>query len=273
MLAGGLFVAAAVFAAVLPFLIDAEAVRENLARSLSAWSGGPVVITGPLRIASFADLSVEASGVKLLATPGLEPISRAEARTVTAVARLSSLLRGKLEFKKFVVASPRFVFRRGFAKPHPSAYGLETAGTALALSAKSPFSDIEFLEPVFFIAESGRKPFRRTELERIRVGRTLAGPLARRPSSQRFRIGRRSFQSVRAKERLRGAFSGRMQQRLRYVVRRASHQRILRQLHRKSNAGVHGALGTSHGCIRLRRFELVQGARRARERCDLIRGP
>jgi uncharacterized protein involved in outer membrane biogenesis len=169
----GLVFAAAAFAAALPFIADAETIRADFARSLSAWSGGPVVISGPIRIASFADLSVEASGVHLQATPGLEPLSRVEAKSITAIMRIASLFRGHLEFKKFVVVSPRFVFRRDLAEPQPSPYGLGTAGMALALSSRSPFADIEFVEPVFFIAGSGKSAYLRVELERLRVGRAL----------------------------------------------------------------------------------------------------
>ena len=47
-LAGSLIIAVGALAALLPFLVDAEAIRGTLSQSLSAWSGGPVSITGPL---------------------------------------------------------------------------------------------------------------------------------------------------------------------------------------------------------------------------------
>jgi uncharacterized protein involved in outer membrane biogenesis len=156
-------------AAALPLVVDAEAVRESLARSLSAWTGGPVTISGPLRIVSFANLSVEASGVRLDATPRLEPLRRAEVEKVTAAVRLSSLLRGRIEFKRVAMSSPRFVFRRALPSAE-SLPGLETAALALALSAKSAFGEIEFFNPAFFTAEGARKPFRRTSVDRIRLG-------------------------------------------------------------------------------------------------------
>jgi AsmA protein len=168
-LARGFAVVAAVLAA-LPFLVSAESVRTSLARSLSAWSGGPVVISGPIRIASVADLSVEASGVDLQSTPGLEPLTRSEAQSVTAYIRISSLFRGRLEFRKFVVASPRMVFRRGFAEPAPAFYGLGTARLALALSAWGPRPEIEFVKPTLFLASGGRKAYRPVKLERMRLG-------------------------------------------------------------------------------------------------------
>ena len=72
-LAGGLLITAVAFAVLLPFVVDAEAIRGPLTESLSAWSGGPVSIAGPLRIGSFADLSVEASYVDLKSTAGKGP--------------------------------------------------------------------------------------------------------------------------------------------------------------------------------------------------------
>ena len=128
------------------FLVDAEAIRGPLAQSLSAWSGGPVVISGPLRIASFADLSVEASGVDLKSTPGRAP-SEVRAQSVTAVVQISSLFRGKLEFQKFVVASPHVVFRRGFTG---------TASDVLRAWGRSPG-----------LSPFGRKPFRRRRIASI----------------------------------------------------------------------------------------------------------
>ncbi len=172
-IARGFAVVAAVLAA-LPFLISAEAIRGSLARSLSAWSGGPVVISGPIRVASLADMSVEASGVDLKSTPGLEPLKRSEAQSVTAYIRIPSLFLGRLEFRKFVIASPRLVLRRGFAEPPPAAYGLGTARLALALSASSPLPDVEFVKPTLFVAAGARKAYRPVSLERIRLGRVSA---------------------------------------------------------------------------------------------------
>jgi AsmA protein len=162
--------------AALPLLVDKKAVRNSLTQSISAWTGGPVIISGPLRIAGFADLSVEAAGVRLMAAPRLEPLKRAEAESVTAVIRLSSLLSGRIEFKKVVVASPRFVFRRRISAAEHGLSGLENVGLAVALSARSAFEDIEFVNPVFFTAEGDRKPFRRASLERIDLA--VAAPAA-----------------------------------------------------------------------------------------------
>ena len=177
-LAGGLLVAAVAFAALLPILVDAEPIRGPLAESLSAWSGGPVVISGPLRIGSFADLSVEASGVDLKSTPGQGPIRIARAKSITAVVLLSSLLRGKLEFKKFVIDSPHVVFRRGFTEPFQSSYGLGAARLALALSARSPFADIELLDPVFFYTPSASGAYERAELSRVRLGKEAVSSIS-----------------------------------------------------------------------------------------------
>ena len=128
-------------------------------------------ITGPLRIGSFADLSVEASGVALKSAPEQGPIRIARAKSVTAVVRLSSLLRGKLEFRKFVVASPHVVFRRGFPEPAQTSYGLGAVRLALALSAGSPFADVELRDPVLFFTASANGAYERAELSRVRLSK------------------------------------------------------------------------------------------------------
>ena len=170
-LAGGLLIIAVAFAVLLPFVVDAEAIRGPLAERLSAWSGGPVSIAGPLRIGSFADLSVEASDVDLKSTAGKGPLRIVRARSVTAVIRLSSLLRGKLDFRKFVIESPHVVFRRGLTEPLRSSYGLGAVHLALALSARSPFTDVELLDPVFFFSASENGAYERVELSRVRLGK------------------------------------------------------------------------------------------------------
>ncbi len=198
-IAVGIVFAAAAFGAALPFIIDGKSVRESFVRSLSTWSGGPVVISGPLRIASFANFSVEASGVSLPSTPRLNPISRAKAQSVTAIAKLSSLLRGKLEFKKFVVASPRFVFRRDLGAPRTSLFGFETAAMALALADRSPFADLELLDPVFLSAKSARKPFNRLALDRVRLGR--GGPPYLSLNTLRATVPGADFVSISVKDK------------------------------------------------------------------------
>lgn len=177
-LAGSLLIAAGAFAALLPVLVDAEAIRGPLSQSLSTWSGGPVSIAGPLRIGSFADLSVEATGVALKSTPDQGPIRIARAKSVTAVVRLSSLLRGKLEFKKFVVVSPRVVFRRGFPEPAQTSYGLGAARLAFALSAGSPFADVELRDPVLFFTASANGAYERAELSRVKLSKDAVSSIS-----------------------------------------------------------------------------------------------
>ncbi len=176
LMACGFVIAALAFAAVLPFLVDAEAIRVALSNKLSAWSGGPVVISGPLRIASFANLSVEASGVD--SAPADGPIRSARAESVTAVLRISSLLRGKLDFKKFIVAAPRIVLRRGFPEAIQKSYGLGAARLALALSARSPFAFVELIDPTFIFTERAKGAYERAQLRRVRLRKETAAAIS-----------------------------------------------------------------------------------------------
>ncbi len=129
-----LFVIAAMFALALPFLVEDRTVREGLVKSLSQWSGGPVSIHGALRIASFASLSIEADGVSFSGTPRLSPIGRIDAKSVTAILKLPSLLRGRIEFKKVAIRQPRFVLNRRIAPSKLDFFGPETADAAIAFA-------------------------------------------------------------------------------------------------------------------------------------------
>jgi uncharacterized protein involved in outer membrane biogenesis len=172
--AAGLIAALAVFLSALPYLIGDHAVHAGLVRSLSAWSGGPVTVRGGLRIVSFSSLSIRASGVSFAATSRLAPISRIEADSVTAVLKVSSLLRGRIEFKKIEAASPRFVFQRRDLQPKQPFFGLATARGAVAFASLSRFEQLDLNGSSFFIPEGARRPYRRFNVETINLGKAAS---------------------------------------------------------------------------------------------------
>jgi AsmA protein len=218
--AAGLIAVLAIFLSTLPYVIGDRAVHAGLVRSLSAWSGGPVTIHGPVRVVSFSSLSIEARGVSFAATPRLSPIGRLETDIVTAALRLSSLLRGRIEFKKIEAASPRFVFERSALPPKQPFFGLETARAAIAFANLSRFEQLDLYGSSFFIPEGARRPYRRLDVERISLGKALPlEPLA--PSAARggkaagfftFRLMDRGFEAYfrgtmnQAEEAARGIF-------------------------------------------------------------------
>jgi AsmA protein len=167
-------IAAGAFASALPFLIEDRAVHDGLIRSLTAWSGGPVTVQGPLRVASFTSLSIEANGVKFASTPRLSPIGKIEAKSVTAILRVRSLLWGRIEFKKVVVESPRVVFNRREPKSKLPFSGLETAGATVAFADLSRFKRLELHDCTFFTADGGRRAYSRVEVQRIRLDKEQA---------------------------------------------------------------------------------------------------
>jgi hypothetical protein len=186
-----LIAALALLLSALPYLIGDRAVHAGLVRSLSAWSGGPVTIRGRVRVVSFSSLSVQASGVRFAATPRLAPIGRMEAGTVTAILSMSSLLRGRIEFKKIEAESPRFVFQRGMLQPKQPFFGLETAHAAVTFANLSRFEQLDLYGSSFFIPEGARRPYRRFNVERIRLGKapppqTLPPPAARTGAAARL---------------------------------------------------------------------------------------
>lgn len=171
-----LVIAAAVFALALPSLIQDRAVRDGLIRSLSAWSGGPVTVHGPLRIVSFTSLSIEANGVSFASAPRLSPIGRVEAKSITALLRIQSLLSGRIEFKKVSIEAPRFVFDRRLPSSKLPFFGLETAGAAVAFADLSRFEQLELSDCAFFTAGGRHRAYSRFHVERVRIdkGRTLS---------------------------------------------------------------------------------------------------
>ncbi|MBJ7535007.1 hypothetical protein JDN40_12905 [Rhodomicrobium vannielii ATCC 17100] len=188
------------FAVALPRFLDGDVARKSFVKALSAWSGGKVTLAGQLRIASFATLSVEASNVRFHDAPGLDPVQRGSAETVTAVVNLSSLLLGNLEYRKFVVSSPRFVLQRDAGGR--AADELAAARLALTLVDRSSLPDIQLRNPVFYIADGALRPYRRVTFERIalkRPDRAAAAPFAlsmRKPGFELAFKGERNGQKV-----------------------------------------------------------------------------
>ncbi|MGA7327394.1 MAG: hypothetical protein WBX25_23620 [Rhodomicrobium sp.] len=159
----------------LPFLIDGRSVRDAIIRSLSAWSGGPVAIKGPLHIASPTAFSIAATNVRFAAATRLYPVTRMEAESVTLVPKISSLLRGRLEFKQVLLESPRFVFRRDWFSSKPLFFGLDTARLAAAFADRSRFERLELRNAVLF-ASSGKRPYGRTHADWVRLDKGPAKP-------------------------------------------------------------------------------------------------
>ncbi len=153
----------------LPFLIEDRAVHDGLVRSLSAWSGGPVTISGSLRVVSFTSLSIEAADVVFASTPRLDPISKLKAKTVTAGLRIASLLRGRIEFKRIEAASPQLFFRRGWPEPKVPSLGFESARMAVAFADLSRFERLELRQASFFISDGALRPYRRIDMERVKL--------------------------------------------------------------------------------------------------------
>jgi uncharacterized protein involved in outer membrane biogenesis len=94
-----------------------------------------------------------------------------EADTVTASLRVSSLLRGRIEFKKIEAQSPRFVLARGALPPKQPFSGLETARAAVVFGNLSWFEQLDLYRSSFFIPEGARRPYRRLNVERISLGK------------------------------------------------------------------------------------------------------
>jgi AsmA protein len=162
--------------AALPYLVEGRAVRESLMRNLSSWSGGQVAIRGPIRVASLIALTIEAHDVHLSKTERMFPVSRLDARSVKAIASITSLLQGRLEFRKVIIASPKFVLERQASRQaQTDPYGLDTINVAFALAGRSPFSDLILRQARFFAADGARKPYKAFFIPQIRLSKAAAG--------------------------------------------------------------------------------------------------
>ncbi|MGO9985215.1 MAG: hypothetical protein ACLPIX_13545 [Rhodomicrobium sp.] len=169
--AGGLAIVWAIIALTLPFLIEDRSVHAALIRSLSAWSGGPVEVHGPFRVASFTSLSIEAKAVRFSATPRLLPIGKAQAKSVTAILSVRALLGGRIEFRKVAVESAQFVFSRQERRSRLPFFGLESAREAVAFADRSRFEVLELHDSAFFIAEGEGRPYSRFRVEWMKFER------------------------------------------------------------------------------------------------------
>ncbi len=179
--AAGIGLIAVMFAAALPFLVEDRAVKDGLVQSLSEWSGGPVSIRGPLRVKSFTSLSIEAGDVRFGATPRLSPVSRIEAKSVTAILKVQPLLRGRIEFKKVTVEAPRFVLnRRAAASGQDRFSGLEMVRAAAAFAELSRFGQLELRNCMFVTAGGEPGAYSRAGFGAIGVIRS--------PDSSNFRL-------------------------------------------------------------------------------------
>jgi uncharacterized protein involved in outer membrane biogenesis len=159
---------AALFAA-LPFLLEDRVIRDGLVKSLSEWSGGPVSIRGPLHIGNFRALTIEVSGVSFGATPRLAPVDRIEAKSVTAVLKLQSLLWGRAEFKKVSIEGPLFVLSRRGELPKPDIFAIGAADAAIAFANLSRFGRLELRDSVFVAAEGERRAYSRYSVDAIGI--------------------------------------------------------------------------------------------------------
>jgi len=167
--------AAGTAAAALPWLIEGGAIRDAFVRSLSAWSGGKVELDKKLRVVSFTGLSIEASGVHFANPSRLSPIARLDAKSVSATVRLSSLLLGRLEFKKVSMGSARVALKRQTAPFQGDSYVTAVAANAASFARLSSFQQLELKDSALFVSKGSRRPYERLSFELLRVDKASAG--------------------------------------------------------------------------------------------------
>jgi AsmA protein len=151
-----------VFAAVLPFLINAQPVRAKLLRELGAWTGADVKLAGAISVKDFFSLSVEARDVEIGGFKGLPSIESMKAEKIVARIAWFNLLSGRFDFDKIKISGAVFRMRVG---------GLREAGMLAAdlLSSRreTPFDAMLLDDSVIALRAGGRKPYRRLEVKNV----------------------------------------------------------------------------------------------------------
>jgi AsmA protein len=116
----GLVVAALAVSALLPGLLpDTSQFGNRVAEELSAWTGGKVKITGPIRVRYFPDVSVRgrfelAGGTRL---PLVKSIVAREAKISLS---LFDLLQGRISIDALRLIKPRIVLKQGASPGAPA---------------------------------------------------------------------------------------------------------------------------------------------------------
>lgn len=89
--------------------LNKGALRTQIASHLSAWSGGPVVISGPLRLGYFPSLSLKTRKLILSSAPNVPYLKKISAKSLTVEFDLWSVLTQKPEFGRIVLEEPEIV--------------------------------------------------------------------------------------------------------------------------------------------------------------------
>ncbi|MEZ5841545.1 MAG: AsmA family protein [Hyphomicrobiales bacterium] len=103
--AAALLVAASV--AIVPVLISTDAVKQQVAEQISAWTGAPVTLTGEPVITVFPDITVKLKGVAIAGAGGRDAPPLLTTEILRGSLRILPLLKGQIEVADFVMIRPR----------------------------------------------------------------------------------------------------------------------------------------------------------------------
>lgn len=113
----GLFALAAAW--ITPVIGDAASVRARVDNALSRWSGGDLVITGPVELTYLPTVSLKASGF-ILTTYRVPVIERIEAEHAAFALSLWELLNGRLVITDLTLTKPLIKLKDGGARGGPA---------------------------------------------------------------------------------------------------------------------------------------------------------
>ncbi len=99
------------FAALLPYLINADPVKKHFVEELRSWTGSEVTLAGPVAIESFFSLSLNAQNVEFERFQDYPDLKSVKAGRIVARIAWTDLLLGNLDFDKVKIYDAKIRLR------------------------------------------------------------------------------------------------------------------------------------------------------------------
>ncbi|MGF1620154.1 MAG: AsmA-like C-terminal region-containing protein [Rhodomicrobiaceae bacterium] len=153
----------AIFIISLPYLINAEPVKNRFIKELQDWTGSPVELSGPVAIESFFSFALNAQNVEFKGFRGLPSLKSLKAERIVARLAWTDLLFGRLDFDKIKIQGSTIRFERPDEGPD-----LRALFTLLTKAHETPFEAFLLSDSVVEIDRGG------TDVQIVNIGSLVA---------------------------------------------------------------------------------------------------
>jgi uncharacterized protein involved in outer membrane biogenesis len=153
----------AVFVLSLPYLINAEPVKDRFIKELQDWTGSPVELSGPVAIESFFSFALNAENVEFKGFRGLPSLKSLKAERIVARLAWTDLLFGRLDFDKIKIEGSTIRLERP-----DEGQDLRALLTLLTKSHETPFKAFLLSDSVVEIDRGG------TDMRIVNIGAIVA---------------------------------------------------------------------------------------------------